>query len=132
MNDEGVSGSHAVGIEGGLAALEDQLDLPLEAVEGINDGRGNLQVCEIPVVVVFRLVPKAEYATTQRLPILKFFYDADFDGIVALFRRGIFIKSLPGCREDSPESTSAMGRTEPFLTRERKKPPSCSMASSRP
>ena len=82
MNDEGVSGSHAVGIEGGLAALEDQLDLPLEAVEGINDGRGNLQVCEIPVVVVFRPVPKTEYATTQRLSILKFFYDADFDGIV--------------------------------------------------
>ena len=73
MNDEGVSGSHAVGIEGGLAALEDQLDLPLEAVEGINDGRGNLQVCEIPVVVVFRPVQKPSTRQLRDCPSSSFF-----------------------------------------------------------
>ena len=44
MNDEGVSGSHAVGIEGGLAALEDQLDFPSFLMDRCGFIKGKLPV----------------------------------------------------------------------------------------
>ena len=44
MNDEGVSGSHAVGIEGGLAALEDQLDFPSFLMDRCGFIKGKLHV----------------------------------------------------------------------------------------